>query len=114
MTKLVHLLDILEGHYGPQRPAWPTDPYLFLVWWHCGYPASDASCAKGWESLKSGVGVEPDNLLAANAATLALALKAGGMVPEVRAMRLKEIADRVQDEFEGDLSSGLKALAAPK
>jgi len=30
------LLDTLEAHYGPQEPAWPTDPYLFLVWWHCG------------------------------------------------------------------------------
>ena len=29
------------------------------------------------------------------------------MVPELRAVRLKEIADRVQDQFGGDLRSGL-------
>ena len=39
------LLDRLEAFHGAQEPCWPTEPYLFLVWWHCGYPASDAACA---------------------------------------------------------------------
>jgi endonuclease III len=111
---LPQLLDSLESHYGPQSPNWPTDPYLFLVWWHCGYPASDAACAKGWESLKSRIGLEPDRLLAAEPSPLALALKPGGMVPELRAMRLKEIAARVQNEFGGDLIAALKGLSIPK
>jgi endonuclease III len=38
---------------------------------------------------------------------LAAALKAGGMVPELRAMRLKEIAERVINEFDGDLRGAL-------
>lgn len=108
------LLDTLEAHYGPQEPGWPTDPYLFLVWWHCGYPASDAVCAKGWESLKKRVGVDPESLLAAEPAQLALALKPGGMFPELRAMRLKEVADRVQREFGGDLTAALKRLPLSK
>ncbi len=33
------ILKRLEASHGKQRPCWPTDPYLFLVWWHCGYPA---------------------------------------------------------------------------
>jgi len=103
-------LDTLEAFYGAQQPNWPTDPYLFLVWWHCGYPASDAACAKGWESLTREIGVEPDRLLAANPTKLALALKPGGMVPELRAMRLKEIAERIEKEFGGDLREGLKGL----
>jgi endonuclease III len=103
-------LDVLEKFYGPQQPSWPTDPYLFLVWWHCGYPASDAACAKGWESLTREIGVEPERLLAANPAKLAAALKPGGMVPELRAMRLKEIAERIEKEFGGDLLEGLKGL----
>jgi endonuclease III len=111
---LPQLLDALEAHYGPQTPGWPADPYLFLVWWHCGYPASDAACAKGWESLKSLIGLKPDKLLAANPAKLALALKPGGMVPEIRALRLKEIAERVQKEFGGDLPAALKGLPIPK
>jgi hypothetical protein len=48
---IAKLLDELESFYGLQETSWPTDPYLFLVWWHYGYPASDNSCAKGWASL---------------------------------------------------------------
>ncbi len=107
-------LDVLESYYGPQQPNWPTDPYLFLVWWHCGYPASDAACAQGWESLTREIGVESAQLLAANPAKLALALKPGGMVPELRAMRLKEIAERIEKEFGGDLTDGLKGMPLTK
>jgi endonuclease III len=101
------LLDDLESFYGHQEPCWPTDPYLFLVWWHCGYPASDAACTKGWTSLTTSVGITTKELLAASPEALATALKPGGMVPELRALRLKEIAMRVKDQFGGDLRSAL-------
>ena len=101
------LLDTLESFYGPQQPLWPTDPYLFLIWWHCGYPASDSACAKGWLALNATVGTASEALLAASPDTLAAALKPGGMVPELRAMRLKEIALRVQNECNGDLHAAL-------
>jgi hypothetical protein len=51
MPTLAEALAILEQHYGPQQPTFPTDPYDFLIWWHCGYPASDAACSRGWQSL---------------------------------------------------------------
>ena len=101
------LLDKLERFYGKQAPCWPVDPYEFIVWWQCGYPASDAACTKGWDKLKSEVGIEPHNLLAATPGKLTSAVKAGGMVPELRALRLKEIAMRVTDEFGGDLRAAL-------
>jgi endonuclease III len=101
------LLDKLEKFYGKQEPSWPVDPYEFIVWWQCGYPASDAACTKGWEKLKSDVGIEPHHLLAATSRKIASAVKAGGMVPELRALRLKEIAMRVKDEFGGDLRAAL-------
>ncbi len=114
MPALARLLDQLEAHYGPQRPIWPADPYLFLIWWQCGYPASDASCAKGWDGLKRGIGVEPKTLLAASTARLTSALTPGGMVPDVRALRIKEIADRVLEEFGGDLAAALRNLPVAK
>lgn len=100
---VAELLDRLEAHYGPQQPGWPTDPYEFIVWWHCGYPASDAACARGWDSLVREVGIGPVQLLASGVARLTEALRPGGMVPELRAMRLIEIAERVQREYGGDL-----------
>jgi endonuclease-3 len=104
------LLDKLEKFYGQQEPCWPEDPYEFIVWWLCGYPASDATCTKGWEKLNREIGIEPQNLLEASPQKLAAALKPGGMVPELRALRLKEVARRVQDELGGDLRA---ALAGP-
>jgi endonuclease-3 len=104
---LANVLDDLESFHGPQQANWPNEPYQFLVWWHCGYPASDASCAKGWASLNREIGIEPHSLLTAAPAKLAAALEPGGLYPEIRATRLKEIAERVENEFGGDLRSAL-------
>jgi endonuclease III len=105
---LTQILDALEARYGQLQPLWPTDPYSFLVWWQCGYPPSEAACAKGWASLRSRVGVEPEQLLGVAAAHLAEALRPGGLIHETRAERLQEIAARVQNEFAGDLSRALQ------
>jgi len=105
--QLAAVLEQLEDFYGKQEVSWPTDPYLFLVWWHCGYPASDVTCAKGWAALTKEIGIEPETLLRVSVAKLRQALKAGGMVPELRAERLREIALRVQREYGGDLRTGL-------
>lgn len=77
------------------------------MWWHCGYPQSDPAWAKGWQKLSADVGIEAEAILAATPAKLASALKPGGMVPELRALRLKEIAMRVTDQYDGDLRAAL-------
>jgi endonuclease III len=110
LLQITSLLDRLESFYGKQHSEVPTDPYEFLVW-HCSYPASEERCAKGWQSVRSKIGIAPKQLLAAKT-LLAGALKVGGMVPALRAARLKEIAGRVQDEFAGDLRSALSRLTA--
>jgi endonuclease-3 len=112
LLQVTPTLDTLESFYGKQRSEVPADPYEFLVWWHCGYPASEERCTKGWQSVSSKIGIAPKQLLRAKAVILAGALKAGGMVPALRAERLKEIAARVQDEFAGDLRSALSRLTA--
>jgi hypothetical protein len=101
------LLDRLEKFYGRPAPGFPVDPYEFLVWWYCGYPASDRACGKGWERLTNDVGVEPEKLLKAAPAKLAAALQAGGLFPDLGAERLKETAMRVLNEFGGDLRAVL-------
>jgi endonuclease III len=108
---VAQLFDRFEAFYGVQEPHWPVDPYEFIVWWHCGYPQSEERCARGWEALKSQAGIEPSEILHAGEARLTAALKAGGMVPELRAVRLQEIAHRVLHEFDGDLRHALAASA---
>jgi endonuclease III len=114
MLHLSQILDTLESFHGGQAPHWPTDPYHFLVWWHCGYPPSEERCSAGWESLNSRMEVGPETLLSATSRKLAQALKAGGMVPELRAARLKQIAKTVREDFGADLRSHLQRLPLAK
>lgn len=94
--------------YGPQQAAGPTDPYEMIVYLNCGYPASDVSCSKGFDALKREVGLSPKEILAAPKSRLVKLLRLGGIVPELRADRLKEIARKVKAEFGGDLKAVLK------
>jgi endonuclease III len=110
VAPLGQILDALEAFHGVQAPPAPTEPYLFLVWWQCGYPPSEERCTQGWKSLNAEIGVTPDDLLSVRSAKLARVLKAGGMVPELRARRLREIARRIRTVFSGDLRAGLRAL----
>lgn len=114
MRQLGQILDALESFHGAQTPSAPTDPYLFLIWWHCGYPPSEERCSRGWKALNAEVGVAPDDLLSTASSRLARVLKAGGLVPELRARRLKEVALRLRTTFSGDLSAGLRALSLPE
>jgi len=102
------VLDLLEQVYGPQQPVGPTDPFEMIVYLNCGYPASDASCLKGFDALKREVGRSPREILAAAKSKLVKLLRLGGIVPELRADRLKEIARKVKVEFGGDLKTVLK------
>ena len=110
MQPLAGILDTLESFYGEQVPGAPTDPYLFLIWWHCGYPPSEERCNRGWEALTAATGVSAAELAAARPSRLVRALKAGGMVPELRAARLKSIAHSVIGDYAGDLRAALAAV----
>ena len=110
--KITAILDALATLYGELQPAAPADPDRALVWLHCGYPASDAACTRGWDSLTSAIGVEPPQILAASLPHLTAALRPGGLIPELRAQRLHQIAARMRDEFPGGLTAALTGSPA--
>jgi len=99
----------LEQHHGSVAFTEPTDPYELIVYTNCGYPPSQDNCRKGFEALRSGVGLSTAALLAASEPQLAKALRAGGIVPELRASRLKVIARLMTEDFGGDLRRILDA-----
>jgi endonuclease III-like uncharacterized protein len=55
-----------------------------------------------------GKGLSPSQILAAPKEKLTKLMRLGGIVPELRAQRLKEIARKVKNEFGGDLASAVK------
>jgi endonuclease III len=101
-------LDRLERYYGKLSPLGPTDPYEMILYANCGYPANDITCPKGFDPLRKQIGLKPEQILAASDAKLAILTKPGGMLPEVRATRLKQIASVVQESYGGNLASVLK------
>jgi endonuclease III len=108
VANIAEILDRLEKHYGKLKLAGPTDPYQMILYANCGYPANDITCPKGFDALGRLVGLEPDQILAAPEAQLTRIMALGGIVPEVRARRIKEIAGRVRDQYGGDLAAALK------
>jgi endonuclease III len=109
-SKLADILDTLEEHYGAQKPLGPSNPYEMILFINCGYPATDASCTKGYDPLKAEVGTKPEQILKAPSARLAKLTQPGGMFPELRAERLKLIARIATENFGGDLNWALEKL----
>ena len=79
-----------------------------ILYANCGYPATDASCTKGFELLKKEIGLRPEQILAASDAKLLAVARQCGMLPEVRVQRWREIAARVKHDFGGDLRAALQ------
>jgi endonuclease-3 len=105
---LAELLDRLEQFYGkPQAPA-PDDPYELIVFANCGYPPSEDRCRAGFIALERELGISPRAILGAPEAELTRLMRAGGIVPELRATRLRQIARTVQHEFGGSLQAVLR------
>jgi len=107
-SRLAKILDVLEKRYGKPKAPLPTDPYEMLLYTLCGYPASEAACDKAFPVLKRDVGLDPDSILAAPEAKLAQIMRLGGIVPEVRAQRLKEVAGMVKHVYGGNLRAVMK------
>jgi|SRR5579871_1502700 len=102
------ILDGLEKHYGKIKAAGPADAYEMILYANCGYPANDLSCPKGFDALRRLVGLAPEEILAAPETQLTQIMRLGGIVPDLRARRLKEIAGRVRDKFGGTLQGVLR------
>lgn len=109
---LAAVLDRLEEHYGSQKRPGPASAYEMILYANCGYPANDVSCPKGFEALRRLAGLAPDQILAVPDKELAGIVRLGGIFPELRATRLKEIAGRVRDKFNGDLDAALEGPPA--
>jgi endonuclease III len=113
-AKIGDQLDALEAFYGRQKASWPTEPFRFLVWWQCGYPPSEVACEKGWRALSAMAKIEPAALLALNARKFGRALAMGGLVPELRVGRIRDVAGMVAKIPGADLAKRLKALSLPE
>jgi endonuclease-3 len=113
MPSLPKLISQLAAHYGEPKSPITTDPFELIVLENVAYLVSDERRAEAFKMLRQHAGDKPHEILAASHDNILRATKLGGMHPEQRVSRLKEIALIAMNEFAGDLGQVLK-LPLPK
>jgi len=113
MKNLSKLITRLAQFYGKPKPPLTTDPFELILFESVAYLVSDERRAEAFALLRKTVGTKPHQILAAANNALLRVTELGGMQPEKRAARLREIALIAMNEFGGDLSGALQ-LPPPK
>src|SRR3989442_8716350 len=103
----------LAKHYGQPAAPITTDPFELILLENIAYLVSDARREEAFAMLRKHAGTKPHEILAAAHDDILKATKLGGMHPEPRVSRLREVALIAMNEFEGDLKSALR-LPLPK
>lgn len=97
------------------RPApIPTDPFELILWENIGYLVDDERRRALFDGFAAEIGLSPQAIERASDATLFARAKLGGMRPETRVQRWREIARLVRERADGDLKATLKALPLAK
>ncbi len=103
----------LGKHYGNPKPPISTDPFELILLENVAYLVSDERREEAFKTLRKHAGTKPHEILAASHENILRATNLGGMHPEGRVGRLREIALIAMNEFGGDLTQALK-LPLPK
>src|SRR6266851_2233227 len=98
----------LESHYGRPKPPPISGPLQLILFENIGYLCDDERRELAFAGLREQVGLKPTDILAAPIQQLVAITKLGGIHPELRAQRLKETAQIVLNDFDGDLAKALR------
>jgi endonuclease-3 len=108
MSKFGTTLGLLRKEYVVPATPPASGPFELVLWENACYLLPDSRRAAVFEALKTQVGLTPQALLDATDEVLLPLAKMGGMRPETRVFRWRQIAFTAVHEFGGDLSSILQ------
>jgi len=108
IANLPKVIQRLSRFYGKPQPLITTDPFELILLENVAYLVTDERRAEAFTLLRQTVGTKPHQILAAVNNRLLKVTELGGMQPEKRAARLREIALIAMNEFGGDLSEALQ------
>jgi endonuclease-3 len=97
----------LQTFYGTPAPPSVSDPFEQVLWENVAYLAPDEKRAAAFSALRKTVGLGPKDILKAKPDKLLTVTRMGGMVPELRAQRLRQSAEIVQVLLQGQLNAAL-------
>jgi endonuclease III len=98
----------LEKFYGRPKPPKITDPLEIILFENVAYLADDEKRTAAFAALKKKIGTRPEQILKASQKQLEEITRMGGIVPELRAQRLRQIAELVHYIYKDDLAAELK------
>ena len=98
----------LKKFYGSPKPPKITDALELILLENVAYLADDEKRAAAFAALKKRIGTRPQQILKASQEQLEEITRMGGIVPELRAQRLRQIAELVHSILKGDLAAELK------
>ena len=110
---LFKIIAKLQRHYGHPRPPITSDPFELILLENVAYLVNDERREKAFATLRKHAGTRPHEILSASNDDILKATSLGGMHPEQRVARLREIALIAMNEFNGELKHALK-LPLPK
>ena len=102
LNKTIALLKRLYGE--PEGPPART-PFELVIWENACYLLSDELRLEVFESLRKSVGLSAQAILKASDEVLLPLAKRGGMRPETRVFRWRQIAQITMSQFSGNLDS---------
>lgn len=105
---LTAVIKALQKFYGQPKPPKIKDPLELILWENVAYLVDDEKRAVAFAVLKKSVGTGAPQILKARDAQLVEATRLGGMLPEMRAQRLRQVAELAHWVFKDDLKSVLK------
>jgi endonuclease III len=108
MPNFRKLIAGLKRHYGDPKLPPAKGPFELVFWENACYLLSDERRATVFEGLRQQVGLEAAAIWKADKAALLPLAMMGGMRPETRVFRWREIARITQEQFSGNLDGILK------
>ena len=105
---LSQVIERLGALYGEPDAPNTNDPWEMIVWENVAYLVDDERRQQAMEALQHGIGISPEQILAATPAQLLKKAAIRGMVPEQSVEKLRRGAAIALDEFSGDLQPILK------
>ena len=103
MPDLKKILSTLERYHGPAPLPVARGPFELVLWENAVYLLPDERRAEVFETLRRQVGLTPEALGKAPDDVLLPIAARGGMRPEVRVLRWREIARITLEQFDGNL-----------
>jgi endonuclease III len=105
---LKKIISQLSAHYGLPRPPISQDPFELILFENIAYLVSDERREAAFKTLHKQSGTKPHEILTAANENLLRVARLGGVQPERRVARLREIALIAVNEFAGDLKAAFK------